>query len=139
VTVAEVTLRAGAFTIEHRLTPGLRAVEKWGLTTGQTVPVDMVVLSPNHWGPPEERRGNKHHIFSLRGCKNPDPARGFFNEFLRTDLIPHRKVFEVLDAKTMCPPSDDQISGVGFSSTRHDRATFVVRKDATTRTYTVQF
>lgn len=119
--------------------PGGGATEKWGVTTGQTVPVDMVLLSPNHWGEPEKRRGNKHHIFVLRGCKNPDKARGFFNEFLRPDLNPHRKVFEVLGAKTMCPPSEEQLSGVGFSSTRHDRATFVVRKDDTTRTYNVQF
>ena len=139
VTVAVVTLKDGAFTIEHRLPTGSAVVEKWGLTTGQAVPVDMVVLSPNHWGPPEQRRGNKHHIFVLRGCKNPERARGFFNEFLRPDLVPHRKVFEVLGAKTMCPPSEEQLSGVGFSSTRHDRATFVVRKDDTTRTYNVQF
>ena len=119
--------------------PGGGVTEKWGVTTGQTVPVDMVLLSPNHWGEPEKRRGNKHHIFVLRGCKNPDKARGFFNEFLRPDLNPHRKVFEVLGAKTMCAPSDDQLSGVGFSSTRRDRATFVVRKDDSTRTYNVQF
>lgn len=115
------------------------SAEKWGLTTGQTVPVDMVLLSPNHWGDVAQRRGNKHYIFSLRGCKNPDRARGFFGEFLRPELNAHRKVFEVLGAKTMCPPSDDQLSGVGFSSTRHDRATFVVRKDDTLRTYNVQF
>ncbi len=63
VTVAVVTLKDGAFTIEHRLPTGSAVVEKWGLTTGQAVPVDMVVLSPNHWGPPEQRRGNRHHIF----------------------------------------------------------------------------
>lgn len=139
VTVAIVTLKDGAFTIEHRLPTGSAVVEKWGLTTGQAVPVDMVVLSPNHWGPPEQRRGNRHHIFVLRGAKNPDRARGFFNEFLRPDLHPHRKVFEVLGAKTMCAPSDSQVTGVGFSSTKHDRATFIVRKDDSTRTFNVQF
>ena len=114
-------------------------IEKWGVTSGQAVPVDMVLLSPNHWGEPEARHGNKHYIFVLRGCKNPGTARGFFNEFLRPDLHPHRKVFEVLGSKMMCPPSDDQLSGVGFSSTRRDRATFVVRKGDSTRTYIVQF
>lgn len=143
VQVITITVQGGAVT---NVTPhasmqqgGTVAAEKWGLSTGQTVPVDMVVLSPNHWGPPEDRRGNKHHIFVLRGCHNPDRARGFFNEFLRPELHEHRKVFEILGSKTMCPPSEKQLSGVGFSSTRHDRATFVVRKDNTTRTYNVQF
>ena len=138
VTVAEVTLKNGAFTIKHHLEPGVREIEKWGVRTGQTVPVDTIVFSPNYWDG-AGGRGNKHHIFVLRGCVNPDRARGFFNEFLRPELHPHRKVFEVLGAKTMCAPSERQLSGVGFSSTRHDSATFVVRKGDTPRTYNVQF
>ena len=94
------------------------------------------MLSPNYWGGSE---GNKHHIFVLRGCKNPDPVRGFFNEYLRKDLHEHRKVFEVLGSKTRCEPAEEQLSGIGFSSTKHDRATFVVRKGDATRTYNVQF
>lgn len=115
------------------------STEKWGICTGQKIPVEAVMLSPNHWGPEDQRRGNRHHIFSLQGCRNPSPARGFFNEYLRSDLHEHRKVFEVLGSKLMVEPSEDQISGVGFSSTRHDRATFIVRKDGATRAYTVQF
>lgn len=118
---------------------GSATTERWGLTTGQTVPVDVVMLSPNHWGPIDRRQGNKHHIFVLRGCRNPDPVRGIFNEYLRSEFHPHRKVFEVLGAKTMCQPPEKQLSGVGFSSTRHDRATFVVHKGDSTRTYHVQF
>lgn len=95
------------------------------------------MLSPNYWG--DKGSGNKHYLFMLRGCKNPDPIRGFFNEFLRSDLTPHRKVFEILAGKTQCAPADEQLSGVGFSSTRHDRATFSVRKGGATRTYNVQF
>jgi hypothetical protein len=110
---------------------------KWGVTTGQTLPVDVVTLSPNYWG--EHPVGNKHVIFALRGCKTPDKIRGFFNEFLRPELVPHRKVFEVLGSKTMCEPTEHQLSGLGFSSTRRDTATFVVRKNGATRTYTVQF
>lgn len=142
VEVLTITVAGGVVTsvvpsksVQH----GSSIREKWGLKTGQTVPVDAVVLSPNHWGPPERRHGNKHHIFVLRGCANPDRVRGFFNEFLRPELAKHRKVFEVLGSKTMCPPPERQLSGVGFSSTRHDRATFVVRKGDSTRTYTVQF
>lgn len=48
-------------------------------------------------------------------------------------------MFEVLGGKLMTPASDDQLSGIGFSSTRRATATFRVRKDDTTRTFTVQF
>jgi hypothetical protein len=142
VSVCQFTVSCGEITkvtFDKTLTVGESAEEKWGLTTGQLVPVDTVMLSPNHWGPEEPRKGNLHRIFILRGCKNPNAARGFFNEYLRPELHQHRKVFEVLADKTKCPPSDDQLSGVGFSSTRRDRATFVVTKDGTTRTFNVQF
>lgn len=142
VEVCRFTVKSGEVakvSFNNDLVAGESTTEKWGLTTGQLVPVDTVMLSPNHWGPEEKRKGNLHRIFILRGCKNPDAARGFFNEYLRPELHQHRKVFEVLADKTKCPPSDDQLSGVGFSSTRRDRATFVVSKDGTTRTYNVQF
>ncbi len=38
----------------------------------------------------------------------------------------HRKVFEVLGGKTKCPPTDDQISGVGFTSARGDSVIAIV-------------
>ena len=67
-------------------------------------------------------------IFALKNCKCPDPVRGIYNEFLRSDLDKHRKVFEVLGAKTKCQPKadDDQVSGVGFTSARGDSVTIVV-------------
>ena len=137
VTVAEVTLKGGVFDIKHHLETTTSQAEKWGVTTGTKVPVEAVMLSPNYWD--GRVGGNKHHIFVLRNCKNLEPARGFFNEFLRHDLHEHRKVFEVLAGKLKCQPSDDQLSGVGFSSTRHDVITFSVQKDGSTRTYNVQF
>lgn len=137
VTVAAVTLKNREFSIEHMLQPNSSQVEKWGLKTSTLVPVETIMLSPNYWG--NKGGGNKHYLFMLRGCKNPDPIRGFFNEFLRSELVPHRKVFEILAGKTQCEPTDEQLSGVGFSSTRHDRATFSVRKGGAIRTYNVQF
>lgn len=137
VTVAEVTLQNGVFNIKHHLTPTVRHGSQWGIQTGHRVAVDSVMLSPNHWN--GQSKGNKHHFFVLRGCKNPDPMRGFFNEQLRGDLTQHRKTFEVLGSKLLVQPTDDQLAGVGFSSTRKDKATFFVRKDGATRTYNVQF
>ncbi len=56
----------------------------------------------------------------MNGCKNNEHIRGFFNEYLRNDLTPHRKVFEVLGSKFIVPESDNQLSGLGFSSSRRN-------------------
>lgn len=89
---------------------------KWGLSTEQYVKVDAVTLSPNYWG--DNAVGNKHTFFLLHGAKNDEPTRGIYNEFLHSRLEPHRKVFEVIGDKTKCQPTDGQLSGLGFSSTK---------------------
>jgi hypothetical protein len=96
---------------------------KWGLATEQYVRVDAVTLSPNYWG--GNAIGNKHTFFVLRGARNDEPARGIYNEFLHPRLEPHRKVFEVIGDKTKCQPTDGQLSGLGFSSTK--RASILAR------------
>ena len=53
----------------------------------------------------------------LDDCKNPEPVRGFFNEYLRSELSQDRKTFEMLANKMKAPYSDNQLSGLGFSST----------------------
>jgi uncharacterized protein YfaP (DUF2135 family) len=110
---------------------------KWGIDTETLVPVDTLLASPNHWG--GQAVGNKHWFFILKGCKNPEPARGIYNEFLRSDLEPHRKVFEALGAKTKCEPTNDQLSGIGFSSTRSDEATVVVKGRSRIKAYNIKF
>jgi hypothetical protein len=114
---------------------GTASVEKWGIHTETLVPVDTIMLSPNHWDG-AGAVGNKHWFFILKNCKNPDTVRGIYNEFLRSDLDQHRKVFEVLGAKTKCQSSAAQLSGVGFSSTRSDEVTVVVNGG---RAYNVRF
>jgi hypothetical protein len=89
---------------------------KWGLSTEQYIKVDAVTLSPNYWG--DNAVGNKHTFFVLHGAKNDEPTRGIYNEFLHPRLDPHRKVFEVIGDKTKCQPTDGQLSGLGFSSTK---------------------
>jgi len=74
--------------------------------------------SPNHWD--GECTGNKHVFFMLKDCNNPDKARGFYNEFLSDNLNTHRKVFEVLASKMKADPTTDQLSGLGFSTTKKD-------------------
>jgi hypothetical protein len=120
VTVAEVTLSKGKFSIEHKLPTTSSSREKWGVPTQAPVKVQTVLLSPNHW---ENAGGvgNKHWFFILDGCRVDEEVRGIYNEFLVGDLEPHRKVFEILGSKTKCPPTDKQLSGVGFSETRSDK------------------
>jgi hypothetical protein len=89
--------------------------EIWGIHTNKWNKVSMIMSSPNHWDGNET--GNRHTFFVLEGCKNPDKARGLYNEFLRNDLTEHRKVFEMLGSKMKAEYSDNQLSGVGFSST----------------------
>lgn len=108
--------------------------DKWGIPTLKPVKVAAIMLSPNYWDG-AGGVGNKHWFFMLDGCKNPDPVRGIYNEFLRGELEPHRKVFEVLGSKTKCQPTEDQLSGVGFSSTRGDKVIAI----ADGRTFEVEF
>jgi hypothetical protein len=122
------------FTVGSALTQTSGVQEKWGVKTLTPVRVDTIMLSPNHWDDAGSV-GNRHYFFILENCKNPEPVRGFFNEYLRGDLEPHRKVFEVLSSKTKCEPTDRQLSGVGFSSTRRDSVIAI----ADGRTYEVEF
>lgn len=89
--------------------------EVWGVKTQTFCPVNVITLSPNFWG--EQASGNRHYFFMLDGCANPGEARGFYNEFLRSELDQHRKVFEMVGAKMPTAPATEQLSGLGFSST----------------------
>ncbi len=92
--------------------------ELWGLQTQQFHPVTSMMLSPNFWE--DNSIGNKHFIFSLDKCKNDGTARGFYNEFLKSELEVHRKTLELVGSKMRTENSDDQISGLGFSSTQRN-------------------
>ena len=110
--------------------------EIWGLKSQEFQRVNVVTLSPNFWG--ERPVGNKHYLFMLDGCRNDGQARGFFNEFLKEDLTPHRKVIEMVGAKMRTDESAEQLSGLGFSSTQ--RNDLLVRvKGSFTRTIKVVF
>lgn len=137
--VVDITVKGGDIKIKPAdgIIAGSIGQEKWGLKTLDLVRVNSVVLSPNYWD--DNAAGNKHWFFVLEGCKNPVPTRGIYNEFLNPTLETHRKVFEVLGDKTKCPVADEQISGVGFSSTRKDRVTVVATGPSLNKAYTIVF
>jgi hypothetical protein len=89
----------------------------WGVTANKFHKVIISMLSPNHWESSGSGMGNKHYMFILDSCKNPESARGFFNEFLHDKFHGHRKVFEELGARMRAEYNENQLSGLGFSST----------------------
>ena len=87
-------------------------------------PVSACMLSPNYWDG-NQGVGHRHFFFVVEGCKNDETPNGFFNEFLKEELMPHKRVFEALGARMHVEPSDKQLSGLGFSATK--RASVVIR------------
>lgn len=137
ITVAVVTLSKGVFSIEHKLPTQTSSQNRWNINTEQFVKVRTVLNSPNHWD--GNRTGNKHVFFILDGCQNDEPARGIYNEFLRPELEPHRKVFEILGNKTKCEVTSEQLSGLGFSSTKRESVLIRVSTSLSTKLYAVNF
>ena len=115
VVVAEVTFKNGKFTIEEKLPSNCSNKEVWGIKTNDFTPVTVICNSPNYW---DEQIGNKHWFFMLKDCINSELPNAYYNEFLNSELYPqHRKVMEALSSKAHVLETDDQLSGIGFSST----------------------
>lgn len=134
IEVAVLHVKDGVVTVEPKLPSTTVSKNAWGLKTMQYARVDAIMYSPNYWG--DSGIGNKHVFFMLNGCVNEGEARGFYNEFLKESLTPHRKVLEMVGAKVKTGKSDEQLSGLGFSLTQ--RSSVLVRvTGAFTRTLQV--
>lgn len=115
--VADVVFDGESFTIEDKLPAGVSNREVWGIQTNQFVPVSVICYSPNYWDE-QNGIGNRHYFFMLKDCVNPERPNGMFNEYLKGELLKHKRVFEALGSRMAVEDATDQLSGVGFSSTK---------------------
>jgi hypothetical protein len=103
--------------MDNRVSGSSRKI--WDISTNQFIPVSVLMYSPNYWDE-QDGIGNRHYLFMLKGCKNPEGPNGFFNEYLKNDLLEHKRVFEALGGMMKVKDSDEQLSGLGFSSTQRN-------------------
>lgn len=132
VDVAKVTLKDGNFTINPLVDCSSETMSStvWNLKTNKFHPVTMLTTSPNYWG--QNAIGHKHYFFMLENAINDEEPNGFFNEFLVPQLLPHKRVCEALGAKMKVESTENQLSGVGFSSTSQNSVTLKVTSNSNT-------
>lgn len=107
------------FSITPKLSASQSSKEVWNLHTNNFVPVSVMMYSPNYWDE-QEGIGHRHCFFILKDCLNPENPNGFYNEFLKNELMEYKRVFEALGNRMNVGYSDDQLSGIGFSTTKRD-------------------
>ena len=118
VDVAYVTLKDGKF----ELTPKEVQPEKdnktvWGVKMNDFIPVRLMCYSPNYWN---NNVGHQHIFFMLQDCVTDDSPNAWYNEFLNNELNENGQVMEALGNEVSVEPTENQLSGMGFSLTKRE-------------------
>lgn len=140
INVAEVILdNKGNFSIKENLsgTSAATSREIWGIHTNRFVPVSVISYSPNYFDE-QDGVGHRHLFFMLKGCINPEEPNGFYNEFLKNELLQNKRAFAALGSKCHVEATANQLSGIGFSMTKRAELTVKV-KGATERIMKIKF
>jgi len=136
VKVATITKTGNILEIESHIQSNHTSTDTWNIKSEMFQKVNLLTISPNYWD--DQKIGNKHFFFILENALNDEAPRGFYNEFLKSEFDKERKVFEMLGDKTKCEISDNQLSGLGFSTTK--RNTLIVKVSGNfTRTLKIKF
>lgn len=117
--IVKVIVNNGNIEIVPLCNSNLSTKTVWNITTQQFIPVSVIMFSPNYWDE-QEGIGNKHYFFMLKDCINDENPNGFYNEYLKEDLLKHKRVLEALGSKMSVEDVEDQLSGIGFSSTKRN-------------------
>ena len=112
VVVAEVTYDGNKWTIKSNLSSEQSSKALWQLDTKKYYEVSTFMLSPNYWN---NKVGNPHYFFFVEGLHNPDSCRSLYNEYLKPELLQHKRVFEMLGSKLRVEPEPNQMAGLGFT------------------------
>ncbi len=116
IVIATVELKADrTFSITHNLPTTASTKDISGCKVNQFHGVSACMLSPNYWD--GKAVGNKHYMFILNDMVNDESPNGFYNEYLDNSLLKHKRVFSALGSKLKLELSDNQFTGLGFSST----------------------
>jgi len=128
VSVAKLQFGSDGFKMNSCLSHNASSKQVWGLNTQHFHRVSLVTFSPNFWNE-QKGIGHRHVFFMLAGANNDETPNGFYNEFVRQEFMPHKRVFAALGSRMKVSDDVEQLSGVGFSTTR--RASVIVRIDHT--------
>lgn len=90
ITLAKIELKNGHFEIIEMMENDTTPIEIWGLKTNQFVPISAISYSPNYFDE-QDGIGHKHLFFFLKNCVNPEEPNGYYNEFLKNELLEHKK------------------------------------------------
>lgn len=126
ITLAKLELKNGEFKILEMAENDTTSIDIWNLKTNKFVPVSVVMYSPNYWNE-QDGIGHRHYFFMLKDCINPENPNGFYNEFLKQDMMKHKHVLEALGGKMSVEGIENQLSGLGFSATQRKELTVKVK------------